>query len=163
MVFDGAALHSSDHRAVAHHMPCKPAYREAVEAALGKTDRRNCHGSRRKCCLQAGNRSPDRDHPTAKHSDRQDRREARLLVKFNGKPLVNAGVEVTDSATKTAECQPKFMTKAAGVAEVPIGRAGVNVVSVDYGIAIDGSLGKAMKALPVDQVAMIATHAFQVR
>lgn len=86
-----------------------------------------------------------------------------VLVKFNGKPLANAGVEVTDSATKTAEGQPKFMTNAAGVAEVPIGRAGVNVVSVDYDKANDGSLGKAMKALPVDKVAMIATYAFQVR
>lgn len=86
-----------------------------------------------------------------------------VLVKFNGKPLANAGVEVTDSATQTAEGQPKFMTNAAGVAEVPIARTGVNVVSVDYEKSNDGSLGKAMKALPVDKVAMIATYAFQVR
>ena len=86
-----------------------------------------------------------------------------VLVKFNGKPLVNAGVEVTDSATKTTEGQPKFKTNAAGFADVPIERTGVNVVSVDYEKANDGSLGKAMKALPVEKVAMIATYAFQVR
>ena len=86
-----------------------------------------------------------------------------VLVKFNGRPLANAGVELTDSATRTAQDQPKFMTNAAGIAHVPIQRAGVNVVSVDYDRANDGSLGKAMKALPVDKVAMIATYAFQVR
>ena len=86
-----------------------------------------------------------------------------VQVQFNGKPLANAGVEITDSATQTTEGQAKFKTNAAGIAEVPIERAGVNVVSVDFEKANDGSLGKAMKALPVDKVAMIATYAFQVR
>lgn len=86
-----------------------------------------------------------------------------VLVMFAGKPLANAGVEVTDSATKTAEGQEKFTTDALGVAQVPIRRRGLNVVSVDYDQANDGSLGPAMKALPVDKIAMIATYAFQVR
>ena len=86
-----------------------------------------------------------------------------VLVKFAGKPLANAGVEVTDSTTKTVEGQQKFMTNAAGVAAVPIRNGGLNVVSVDYNRKNDGSLGAAMKKLPVDQVAMIATYAFQVR
>jgi len=41
------------------------------------------------------------------------------------------------------------MTNTAGVAEVPIARAGVNVVLVDYDRANDGSLGKSMMAVPV--------------
>lgn len=86
-----------------------------------------------------------------------------VLVKYNGKPLRNAGVEVTDSATKTVEGQTKYPTNAAGIAEVPITHDGLNVVSVDYEHANDGSLGKAMKALPVEKIAVIATYAFQVR
>lgn len=101
---------------------------------------------------------PQRNPATVKPGDK-----LAVLVKFNGKPLPNAGVELTDSATKTAEGQEKFKTNASGIAEVPILRGGINVVSVDYDKANDGSLGKAMKALPVDKVAMIATYAFQVR
>ncbi len=86
-----------------------------------------------------------------------------VLVKYNGKPLRNASVEITDSATTTVEGQKKFPTNAAGIAEVPITHEGLNVVSIDYEHANDGSLGKAMKALPVEKVAMIATYAFQVR
>jgi nickel transport protein len=86
-----------------------------------------------------------------------------VLVKFNGKPLAKAGVELTDSATTAVEGQTKIGTDAAGLAQVPIARAGVNVVSVDYERANDGSMGKAVKALPVDKVVMIATYAFQVR
>lgn len=86
-----------------------------------------------------------------------------VLVKFAGKPLANAGVEVTDSTTKTVEGQAKFTTDASGIAQVPIKRVGLNVLSVDYDQANDGSLGTAMKALPVDKIAMIATYAFQVR
>ena len=69
-----------------------------------------------------------------------------VLVKFAGKPLANAGVEVTDSATKSVEGQQKFMTNAAGVAEVPIRNSGLNVVSVDYEKKNDGSLGAAMRS-----------------
>lgn len=86
-----------------------------------------------------------------------------VLVMFAGKPLANAGVEVTDSATRSAEGQAKFTSDASGVAQVPIRRRGLNVVSVDYDQANDGSLGPAIKALPVDKIAMIATYAFQVR
>lgn len=86
-----------------------------------------------------------------------------VLVKFNGKPLANAGVEVTDSATVSVKDQPKYQTNAVGVVEVPIKRAGLNVISVDHERRNNGSLGKAMKSLPVEQIAMIATYAFQVR
>ena len=86
-----------------------------------------------------------------------------VLVKFAGKPLANAGVEVTDSATKTVEGQEKYTTDASGIAQVPIRRGGLNVISVDYDQANDGSAVPGMKALPVDKIAMIATYAFQVR
>lgn len=86
-----------------------------------------------------------------------------VMVKFAGKPLANAGVEITDSATKSAEGQEKFMTDANGIAQVPIKRVGLNVVSVDYDHANDSALGAAMNALPVEKIAMIATYAFQVR
>lgn len=101
---------------------------------------------------------PQRNPATLKPGD-----TLAVLVKFNGKPLAHVGVELTDAATQTAEGQQKFMTNGSGIAEVPIQRAGLNVVSVDYDKANDGSMGKAMKALPVEKVAMIATYAFQVR
>lgn len=85
-----------------------------------------------------------------------------VLVKFAGKPLAKAGVEITDATTLSAEGQQKFMTDAAGIAQVPIRTAGLNVVSVDYDRKNDGSLGAAMKALPVDKIAMIATYSFMV-
>lgn len=86
-----------------------------------------------------------------------------VLVKFAGKPLANAAVEVTDPTTQTVEGQEKFMTNASGVAQVPIRNSGLNVLSIDYDRKNDGSLGPQMKQLPVDRVAMIATYAFQVR
>lgn len=86
-----------------------------------------------------------------------------VLVKLAGKPLRGAGVEVTDAKTASAEGQAKFTTDASGIAQVPIRNAGLNVVSVDIDRRNDGSLGAAMKALPVDKIAMIATYAFQVR
>lgn len=87
----------------------------------------------------------------------------RVLVLLNGRPLADVGVEVTDSATTSGEGQPSFKTDATGVAEVPIRRGGLNVLSVDHEIMNDGSVAPAMKILPVDKIAMIATYAFQVR
>jgi nickel transport protein len=86
-----------------------------------------------------------------------------VLVKFNGVPLANAGVELTDSATKTTKGQAKFTTDAQGMASVPIRRGGLNVISVDHEQPNNGTLGAPLSALPVDQIAVIATYAFQVR
>ena len=86
-----------------------------------------------------------------------------VLVKFNGKPLANAGVEITDAGVLTVEGQPKYTTSAAGIASVPVRQSGLNVVSVDFEVANNGALSKAMKALPVEKVLMVATYGFQVR
>ncbi len=86
-----------------------------------------------------------------------------VLVKFNGTALPNAGVELTDSSTKTTKGQAKFTTDAQGLATVPISRAGLNVISVDHEQPNGGALSAAIAALPVDKIAVIATYAFQVR
>jgi nickel transport protein len=85
-----------------------------------------------------------------------------FMVKFKGKPLPNAEVEITDDSVLTVEGQKKYMTDRQGMARVPIRLAGLNVASVDYKHANDGSLGKAFKALPVESVMMVATFAFQL-
>lgn len=86
-----------------------------------------------------------------------------VLVKFNGKPLAKAGVGLTDGATTASEEPKGFVTNAAGIAQVPIRQAGLNVIAVDHFQVNDGSLGPAMKALPVDSITMVATYAFLVR
>ncbi len=56
-----------------------------------------------------------------------------VAVRFNGKPLAGAGVEIGDSVTAIPEERiPRFKTDAKGVALVPIGKAGWEVVGVDH-------------------------------
>lgn len=54
-------------------------------------------------------------------------------VRFNGKPLVGAGVEIGDSVTAVPEDKiARYRTDAKGVAMVPIGKAGWEVLGVDH-------------------------------
>jgi nickel transport protein len=85
-----------------------------------------------------------------------------VLVKFKGKPLINAEVEVTDENVTTTVGQPKYKTNSRGVATVPIRIAGLNVVSVDYKHSNNAVLGKAFQSLPVKDVMMVATYAFRI-
>ena len=56
-----------------------------------------------------------------------------VAVRFNGKPLVGAGVEVGDSVTGIPEDKiARYRTDAKGVARVPIGKTGWTVVGVDH-------------------------------
>ena len=56
-----------------------------------------------------------------------------VAVRFNGKPLVGAGVEIGDSVTAIPEEKiVRYRTDAKGVAQVPIGGAGWSVVGVDH-------------------------------
>ncbi len=84
-----------------------------------------------------------------------------VLVRFKGKPLADAEVEITDDSVLTTVGQAKYKTDAQGVAKIPIKLAGLNVVSVDYKHPNNGSLGKAFQAIPVSNVMMVATYAFR--
>ena len=84
-----------------------------------------------------------------------------VLVQFNGRPLADAGIEVSDLETKIAEDKiVRYRTDANGIAQVRL-RRGLNVLAVDHTVPNDGSLGEAARALPVDKGALIATYAFQ--
>jgi nickel transport protein len=82
-----------------------------------------------------------------------------VLVLFNGKPLPNAGIEVGDMVTKLDEDKIKrYTTGADGIAQLPLRAKGVHMFGVDVERPNDGSLGDAVKALPIDKVTMIATY-----
>lgn len=84
-----------------------------------------------------------------------------VLVRFNGKPLAGAGIEVSDLVTVKAEDKiARYQTDANGIAQVPLRPRGLNVLAVDVQHPNDGSLGPAAKALPVDRFQLIATYAF---
>lgn len=83
-----------------------------------------------------------------------------VLVQFNGRPLADAGIEVSDLETKIAEDRiVRYRTDANGIAQVRP-RPGLNVLAVDHTVPNDGSLGDAARALPVAKGALIATYAF---
>ena len=85
-----------------------------------------------------------------------------VLVQFNGRPLANAGIEVSDLETKIAEDKiVRYRTDANGIAQVSL-RRGLNVLAVDHTVQNDGALGEAARALPVGKGALIATYAFQL-
>jgi nickel transport protein len=84
-----------------------------------------------------------------------------VLVKFKGKPLANAEVEITDDKVLTTDGQPKYKTNSFGIASVPIRLAGLNVLSVDYKHLNNAGLGKEFQSLPVKTVMMVATYAFR--
>ena len=57
----------------------------------------------------------------------------RVRVLFEGKPLTGVGVEIGDGVTpKKEEEIPRYPTNAEGIAVLPIGRAGLQVIAVDY-------------------------------
>jgi nickel transport protein len=88
--------------------------------------------------------------------------QLKVLVKFKGKPLPNAELEITDDGVLTTEGQKKYQANRFGIAQVPVRMLGLNIVSVDYKHPNDGSLGRAFKALPVETVMMVATYAFRL-
>jgi uncharacterized GH25 family protein len=56
-----------------------------------------------------------------------------VKVWYDGKPLVNAGVEIGDGQTQLAEKDiPRYQTGAAGIASVPITKPGLQIIAVDY-------------------------------
>lgn len=56
-----------------------------------------------------------------------------VLVLFEGKPLVGIGIEIGDGVTPRKEEEiPRYLTNSDGVAQVPITRAGLQLVVVDY-------------------------------
>lgn len=56
-----------------------------------------------------------------------------VLVRLNGKPYAGAGVEIGDSITAMPENEiTRYKTDAKGVALVPIGKSGWQVIGVDF-------------------------------
>jgi nickel transport protein len=85
-----------------------------------------------------------------------------VMVKFKGKPLANAEVELTDDNVTTTVGQAKYKTNSLGIATVPVRLAGLNVLSVDYKHPNNAILGKDFQSLPVKDVMMVATYAFRI-
>jgi len=57
----------------------------------------------------------------------------RVLVLFEGKPLVGVGVEIGDGVTpRKEEDIPRYLTNGDGIAQVPITKAGLQVLVVDH-------------------------------
>lgn len=82
-----------------------------------------------------------------------------VLVLFNGQPLVGAGIEVSNLVDAIAEDRiTRYPTNADGIAQVVLRSKGIHMLGVDIERPNDGSLGEAVKALPVDKVGMIATY-----
>lgn len=80
---------------------------------------------------------------------------------FNGKPLADAGIELSDLKTKMKEDEiERFKTDANGMANIPKLKRGVNMLAVDVKRPNDGSLGAEAKALPVADILMVATYTF---
>ena len=60
-------------------------------------------------------------------------RKLPVKVLLRGKPLANIGLEIRDGATPLEEKDiPRYATNAEGIAEVPIDKAGWQVIGVDY-------------------------------
>ena len=86
-----------------------------------------------------------------------------VLVRYNGKPLEGAGIEVTNLVDQIAEDKiERFKTDMNGIAQVPIRHKGLNVLAVDLDVPNDGALGDAAKTLPVKKIMMVATYAFRL-
>ena len=84
-----------------------------------------------------------------------------VLVLFQGKPLVGAGVEVGDTAQAIAEDKIKrYVTGADGIAQVMLRPKGINMLGVDHEQVNDGTLGAAAKAVGADKFVMVATYTF---
>ena len=84
-----------------------------------------------------------------------------VLLLLNGKPLAGQGIEVSNLKDKMAEDKiPRFTTDANGMAQVPVRPRGVNTLAVDLKRPNDGSFGSDAKALPVENIMMVATYTF---
>ena len=80
---------------------------------------------------------------------------------FNGKPLADTGIELSDLKTKLKEEDiTRFKTDANGIATIPKLNRGTNTLAVDVKRPNDGSLGAEAKALPVKDIMMVATYTF---
>ena len=56
-----------------------------------------------------------------------------VLIRFDGKPLAQVGVELGDGEiARKEEDIPRYETKSSGVAEIPISKKGLQVIGVDY-------------------------------
>ncbi|HZP44393.1 MAG TPA: DUF4198 domain-containing protein [Candidatus Binataceae bacterium] len=59
--------------------------------------------------------------------------ELPVKVLYRGKPLAGVGVEIGDGQIRIAEAAiPRYQTNPAGIARVPIGKAGLKIIAVDY-------------------------------
>ena len=84
-----------------------------------------------------------------------------VLLLLNGKPLAGQGIEVSDLKSKMPEDKiPRYVTDANGIAQVPLKPRGVNTLAVDVKRPNDGSFGANAKALPAENVMMVATYTF---
>ena len=84
-----------------------------------------------------------------------------VLLLLNGKPLADVGIEMSNLKDKMPEDKiPRFATDANGIAQVPVRPRGVNTLAVDVKRPNDGSFGANAKALPAENVMMVATYTF---
>ena len=84
-----------------------------------------------------------------------------VLVLYNGQPLVDAKVEVSNLKDKLPEDKiPRYSTDSNGIAQVRLRTIGVNTIAVDLKKPKDASLGPNAVALPVEAIMMVATYTF---
>ena len=101
---------------------------------------------------------PERNPASLKPGD-----ELSVLVRFDGKPLAGARVELGDLVTKIDEDKiVRFTTDDAGLARVTIRKRGLQLLAVDLELPNDGSLGEAAKKLGVDKLLIVATYVFRL-
>ena len=56
-----------------------------------------------------------------------------VRVLWEGKPLADAGVEIGDGMTKMKEEDiPRYKTDGHGIAQVPVAKAGLHIIAIDY-------------------------------
>lgn len=84
-----------------------------------------------------------------------------VLVLFNGQPLAQAKIEVSNLKDKLPEDKiPRYITDTKGVAQVPLRANGINTLAVDLKKPKDASFGPGGLALPVENILMVATYTF---
>ena len=84
-----------------------------------------------------------------------------VLVLFNGQPLPEAKIEVSNLRDKLPEDKiPRHTTDSKGVAQVPLRASGINTLVVDLKKPKDKSFGPDALALPIENIMMVATYTF---
>jgi len=84
-----------------------------------------------------------------------------VRVLFNGKPLVDAGIENSNLVVKLPEDKiPRYRTDANGIAQVPLRANGINTLAVDLERTNDSSLPGGALAAPADKLLAVATFTF---